>query len=45
MSSAVKMRAAEREAFADLYQKFHPRVLGLCRYLLGSPHDAEDSSE
>ena len=45
MSSVVKMRAGEREAFAGLYQKFHPRVLGLCRYLLGSPHDAEDSPE
>jgi len=37
-------RAGERSAFAHLYRCFHPRVLGLCRYLLGSKAEAEDAA-
>jgi RNA polymerase sigma-70 factor (ECF subfamily) len=32
------------EAFANLYREFYPRVLSLCRYILGSHEDAEDAS-
>lgn len=32
------------EAFANIYREFHPRVLSLCRYILGSHEDAEDAS-
>jgi RNA polymerase sigma-70 factor (ECF subfamily) len=34
----------EGDTFAALYREFYPRVLGLCRYLLGSRDDAEDAS-
>jgi RNA polymerase sigma-70 factor (ECF subfamily) len=43
-STAIKTLAEDRETFAELYREFHPRVLGLCRYLLGSPNEAEDAS-
>jgi RNA polymerase sigma-70 factor (ECF subfamily) len=35
---------ADREALATLYRHFHRRVLGLCRYLLGSASEAEDAA-
>lgn len=34
----------EGDAFANLYREFYPRVLSLCRYILGSHEDAEDAS-
>ena len=37
-------RAGERAALADLYRLFYRRVLGLCRYLLGSSAEAEDAA-
>ena len=37
-------RAGERTALADLYRSFYRRVLGLCRYLLGSKAEAEDAA-
>jgi RNA polymerase sigma-70 factor (ECF subfamily) len=43
-STAIKTMGGDREAFAELYREFHPRVLGLCRYLLGSPNEAEDAA-
>ncbi len=36
--------AGDAEALAELYRHFHRRVLGLCRYLLGSEHEAEDAA-
>jgi RNA polymerase sigma-70 factor, ECF subfamily len=36
--------AGDRESLGELYRRFHPRVLGLCRYLLGSPAEAEDAA-
>jgi RNA polymerase sigma-70 factor (ECF subfamily) len=39
-----RVRAGEPEAYAELYRTFRPRVLGLCRYLLGSRTDAEDAA-
>jgi RNA polymerase sigma-70 factor (ECF subfamily) len=36
--------AGERAALADLYRLFRRRVLGLCRYLLGSKAEAEDAA-
>ena len=38
-----RARRGEREGFAELYQEFGRRVLGLCRHLLGSPDAAEDA--
>ncbi len=38
-----RARRGEREGFAELYEAFGGRVLGLCRHLLGSPHAAEDA--
>jgi RNA polymerase sigma-70 factor (ECF subfamily) len=44
--SALVQRAgaADGEALAALYRYFHRRVLGLCRYLLGSETQAEDAA-
>jgi RNA polymerase sigma-70 factor, ECF subfamily len=44
--SALVQRAgaADGEALAALYRHFHRRVLGLCRYLLGSETEAEDAA-
>ena len=36
--------AGERAVLADLYRLFYRRVLGLCRYLLGSKAEAEDAA-
>jgi RNA polymerase sigma-70 factor, ECF subfamily len=38
-----RARRGEREGFAELYQVFGGRMLGLCRHLLGSPEAAEDA--
>ena len=43
-TAAVKMRAGDREAYGEVYREFRPRVVGLCRYLLGSPDEAQDAS-
>src|ERR1041385_7537980 len=43
-SLAVRLHAGDGEAFAELYREFHPRVLGQCRYLLGSREEAEDAA-
>jgi len=44
--SAVLGRAGsgDADAYAELFREFHPRVLALCRYLLGSSEDAEDAA-
>lgn len=34
----------EGQGFADLYREFYPRVLSVCRRILGSTEDAEDAS-
>lgn len=36
--------AEDKEALAEIYREFHPRVFGLCRYLLGSREEAEDAA-
>jgi RNA polymerase sigma-70 factor (ECF subfamily) len=36
--------ANDAGALADLYREFHPRVFGLCRYMLGSREEAEDAA-
>jgi RNA polymerase sigma-70 factor, ECF subfamily len=43
-SVAFNLPGSEADAFGALYREFYPRVLGLCRYLLGSRDDAEDAS-
>ncbi len=40
---AIERSELHEEAFADLFQSFHPRVLGICRRFLGS-YEAEDAS-
>jgi RNA polymerase sigma-70 factor, ECF subfamily len=35
---------SDQDAFAGLYQEFHPGVLRLCRYMLGSHEEAEDAA-
>jgi RNA polymerase sigma-70 factor (ECF subfamily) len=42
--AAVKLQDGDRQAYGDVYREFHPQVLGLCRYLLGSHDEAEDAS-
>ncbi len=41
---AMEFANLERQRLADLYREHYPRVLGLCRYLLGSPEEAEDAA-
>ena len=36
--------ALEREVFDKLYRQFHPRVLAICRLMLGSLEQAEDAA-
>jgi RNA polymerase sigma-70 factor, ECF subfamily len=36
---------ARDEEFAKLYQAFHPGVLRLCHYMLGSREEAEDAAD
>ena len=36
--------ALEREVFDKLYRQFHPRVLAICRQMLGSLEQAEDAA-
>lgn len=40
---AIERLDLHEEALADLFQSFHPRVLGICRRYLGST-EAEDAS-
>ncbi|MGH9407550.1 MAG: RNA polymerase sigma factor [Terriglobia bacterium] len=40
----LSMIHGQGDAFANLYDEFYPRVLSVCRYMLGSPEDAEDAS-
>jgi RNA polymerase sigma-70 factor, ECF subfamily len=44
--SAVLRRANsdDADALGELFREFQPRVLSLCRYLLGSREDAEDAA-
>ena len=39
-----RARQGDAEAFGELYHQFYPRVLGLCRHLLGSREAAEDAA-
>jgi RNA polymerase sigma-70 factor (ECF subfamily) len=38
-----RARHGDREGFAELYRVCGPRVLGLCRHILGSREAAEDA--
>ncbi len=38
-----RARANDPDAYAEIYRQFRPRVLGLCRYMLGSVEEAEDA--
>src|SRR5215468_6385783 len=38
-----RARRGDHEGLAELYRAFGPRVLGLCRHLLGTPEAAEDA--
>jgi RNA polymerase sigma-70 factor (ECF subfamily) len=40
----VPLAAADRAKLGELYTEHHPRVLRLCRYLLGSAEEAEDAA-
>jgi RNA polymerase sigma-70 factor (ECF subfamily) len=40
----VPLAAADRALLGELYAQHHPRVLRLCRYLLGSVEEAEDAA-
>lgn len=42
--AALKLQDGDRQAYGEVYREYHPRVLGLCRYLLGSHAEAEDAS-
>lgn len=39
-----RAREGDADAFGELYHQFYPRVLGLCRHLLGSREAAEDAA-
>jgi DNA-directed RNA polymerase specialized sigma24 family protein len=36
--------ALEQEVFDKLYREFHPRVLAICRQMLGSLEQAEEAA-
>ena len=42
--SVRRAREGDAGAFGELYHQFYPRVLGLCRHLLGSREAAEDAT-
>jgi RNA polymerase sigma-70 factor, ECF subfamily len=45
MNSALpKHLVREQDFFAGLYREFHPGVLRLCQYMLGSREEAEDAA-
>ena len=39
-----RARAQDAEALAEIYRRYFRRVLGLCRYMLGSQESAEDAT-
>jgi len=39
-----RARAGDSDAFGELYDSYHGRVLGLCRWLLDKQADAEDAA-
>lgn len=39
-----RARAHDAEALAEIYRRYSRRVLGLCRYMLGSQESAEDAT-
>lgn len=41
---AMNLPSGFQDQLAELYREFYPRVLRLCRYLLGSEEEAEDAS-
>jgi len=43
-SIALRMPSGATDVLANLYSEFHPRVLRLCQYLLGSCEDGEDAA-
>jgi RNA polymerase sigma-70 factor (ECF subfamily) len=43
-SAVFNLRLDDAEQYACLYREFHPRVLRLCHYLLGSREEAEDAA-
>ncbi len=43
-SIPLNIVACEGDVFAALYREFRPRVVGLCRYFLGSREEAEDAA-
>jgi len=43
-SVALGMQSGTPDVLAKLYAQFHPRVLRLCQYLLGSREDAEEAA-
>jgi RNA polymerase sigma-70 factor, ECF subfamily len=42
--SATPANGIDHDSFDRLYREFHPRVLAICRHLLGSPDQAEDAA-
>jgi RNA polymerase sigma-70 factor, ECF subfamily len=40
----AEKRRLSRDDFAQIYQEFHPKVLMICRRMLGSPQEAEDAA-
>ena len=40
----AEKRRLDRDDFAQIYEEFHPRVLIICRRMLGSPQEAEDAA-
>jgi len=43
-SIALGVPSGTSDVLANMYGEFHPRVLRLCQYLLGSREDAEDAA-
>lgn len=38
-------KVLNRDDYGRIYQEFHPRVLMICRRMLGSPEEAEDAAD
>jgi len=43
-SVAARMQVGDPKAYGELFREFHPRIVALCRYLLGSAEDAKDAT-